>query len=123
MSATSQKPETEPELVEAAGDRNPGTGLALWIGWQAGGGVRQLFAGAPFIALASLPGVILGWDIGFTAFLLTVCAAFTVHIPVLAIASGATGEETADIELSPRLYGWLLLLWAGTDWGLAILWR
>lgn len=108
MSATSQKPEAEPKDTPAS---------ALTAG-----GIYRLFAGAPFVAVAALPGLAFGWEVAFTAFLLTVCAAFTIHMPVVAIASGSTDAE-ADIPLSPRMFGWMLLLWTVTDWGLAAIWR
>ena len=108
MSATSQKSEAEPKaastsLIEA-------------------GGVRRLFIGAPFIAISVFPGLAFGWDVAFTAFVLTVCAAFTIHMPVVAIASG-NGDAEADMPFSPRMFGWMLLLWTVTDWGLAAIWR
>jgi hypothetical protein len=105
MSATSQKPE--------AGA--PGSAIEPGV-------LKRLFFGLPFVAVAGLPGLAFGWDVAFTAFLLTVCAAFTVHMPVVAIASGHGGVE-ADLPLSPRMFGWMLLLWTATDWGLAAIWR
>jgi hypothetical protein len=108
MSATSQKPEAEPK-------DSPASVIKAGV-------VQRLFAGAPFVAIAALPGLAFGWDVAFTAFVLTVCAAFTIHMPVVAIASGKA-SEAADLPLSPRTFGWMLLLWTATDWGLAAIWR
>ena len=137
MSATSQKPRTEsqragsqraePQRAEAIVETAPQAVPASWIGRPAGAGIYPLFAGAPFVAIAALPGLALGWDVAFTAFLLTACAAFTIHMPLVAIASGQLrvegGAEDAEISLSPRWYFWLLLLWTATDLGLAAIWH
>lgn len=102
------------------------TALAGWRN-SAGDQTRALparFAGAPFILAAATPCLAFQPATVIAAFVLTVLAAFTVHLPVTAAVLAATAPDTTapnttEPALSRRIYLLLLTIWTLTAWVMA----
>ena len=103
------------------------TALAGWRN-SAGDQTRALparFAGAPFILAAATPCLAFQPATVIAAFVLTVLAAFTVHLPVTAAVLAATASapapapDTTEPALSRRVYLLLLTIWTLTAWVMA----
>ena len=99
------------------------TALAGWRN-SAGDQTRALparFAGAPFILAAATPCLAFQPATVIAAFVLTVLAAFTVHLPVTAavLAATAPAPDTTEPALSRRVYLLLLTIWTLTAWVMA----
>ena len=95
------------------------TALAGWRN-SAGDQTRALparFAGVPFILAAATPCLAFQPATVIAAFVLTVLAAFTVHLPVTAAVLAA--PDTTEPALSRRVYLLLLTIWTLTAWVMA----
>ncbi|MBV9252520.1 MAG: hypothetical protein JO227_25170 [Acetobacteraceae bacterium] len=72
--------------------------------------------GAPFAAITLLPLPIVGPAATLSGLILAALCMFTLFMPVMAIAYGAVAED-ADVPLTSRRYGVLLVLWVFADLG------
>jgi hypothetical protein len=75
--------------------------------------------GLPFVVAACAPGLMFGLRACLAALMIASVASFLVYVPLTALAlnGGRAIPEDAPVPaLTPRAYGVLLALWAGTAW-------
>jgi hypothetical protein len=75
--------------------------------------------GLPFVAVASVPCFVLGWQASFAALMIASLASFLIYVPLTVLALNGGGALAADAPapaLTLRAYAVLLALWTTTAW-------
>ena len=87
--------------------------------WPSLRDARGRLLGLPFVLVASVPGILFGWQASLTALIVASVASFVVFVPMTALAlnRGAALPEDATLPpLTARCYVVLLALWTLAAW-------
>lgn len=87
--------------------------------WPSLQNARGRLLGLPFVLVAFVPGLVLGWQACFAALMIASLASFLVYVPLTVLAlngGGALSEDAPAPPLTARAYTVLLTLWTATVW-------